>query len=130
MAKLRGTTYRELDEILGKRESIKIGNNTVAIRASDESQAILIRLHESIIVDLYPNNSVGFCMHGYDTVTTRERINQFLKKRVRLYRRNKEPYICDRFATYKINKYDFYLFRNGRMINSDDAEFIGYHKEL
>ena len=76
MAKLLGTTYEELDKVLGSRESRTIGNNTVAHRYG---AMIVVALHGHRIVELYPYRMVRVSNAGYATVTTRERINQFIR---------------------------------------------------
>jgi len=53
---------------------VRIGNNTVSQRYVDE---IVISLHDSPIVRL-THNLVAINLADYDTMTTRERINQFL----------------------------------------------------
>ena len=75
MARLRATNYADLDRLLGNRQSIKIGNNTTAERHDDE---IVVRLHGHQIVSLQPD-CLMFSLAGYGTVTTRERVNHFLK---------------------------------------------------
>ena len=54
---------------------VKIGHNTTAERDDDE---IVVRLHGHPIVSLQPD-CVMFTLAGYGTVTTRERVNQFIR---------------------------------------------------
>lgn len=74
MAKLKGTSFRELNELLGDSNKMKVGHNTWAERDTD---AINIRLHQTVIVKLF-TDKVQFTLGGWNTVTTRERVNQFL----------------------------------------------------
>ena len=76
MAHLKATNYNDLLDVLNGRSSVKIGNNTWAEMLS--GGVIGIRLHNTIIVELSPDGPVKFTTGGWNTVTTRERINQFL----------------------------------------------------
>lgn len=69
------TTYQELDSLLGRRESRKIGNNTYAERLGPD--AIGIRLHRTHVVILSPVRVV-LNSGGWHTNTTKDRINTFL----------------------------------------------------
>lgn len=76
MAKLKGTTYAELDNILGDYYSVKIGNNTKAVRSG--KYTIDIKLHGHHIVTLFSEGTLRFTLAGWPTVTTRDRVNQFI----------------------------------------------------
>lgn len=58
----------------------------------DNDDTIYIRLHNSPIVKLTRDGGVDISLAGYHTVTTRERINQFLPGGYRLYQQNWEQY--------------------------------------
>jgi len=77
MAQLTATTYTGLLNALGNRNSRNIGHNTTASRDSD-SDVIVVSLHGNPIVALWPDGTVDISLAGYGTVTTRERVNQFL----------------------------------------------------
>jgi hypothetical protein len=67
----------------------KVGNNTYSHLTLDaEFQPIDITLHGHNIVRLFPNGAVMFNECGWATVTTRNRINQFLPGRYHLNQRN------------------------------------------
>ena len=68
---------------------VRIGNNTVSQRYVDE---IVISLHDSPIVRL-THNFVAVNLADYDTMTTRERINQFLPDGCKVYKENKVTYL-------------------------------------
>ena len=100
MASLKATTYNSLMNLHGAREDgdgfiingkieKKIGNNTVSSIYDDE---IIITLHNSSIVRLRKDN-VFFRLAGWNTVTTRERINQFLPEHWRLFTEKFVPYL-------------------------------------
>jgi hypothetical protein len=76
MATLKAVTYPDLAALLpndGDRKTI--GNNTVAQR---DGHAVNIYLHASLIVTL-TEFSVDYTLAGWPTVTTRERLSQFLR---------------------------------------------------
>lgn len=77
MAKLLATTYEGLNDLLPPTEGARktIGNNTVAQR---DGLAINIYLHGSLIVIL-TEFSIDYSLAGWPTVTTRERVSQFLR---------------------------------------------------
>lgn len=96
MAKLAATTFHGLNRMLsGSTTTRKIGNNTVATRCW-ESDNIAITLHGHRIVELAPNGDVMFTLAGYPTVTTRERVNQFLPAGFRLYQSDWTQYLSTR----------------------------------
>ena len=100
MAKLKATTYQSLVTNVFKGFDVenfvtrKIGNNTTAEFVPSEffKRDILIRLHGHPIVRL-EKEAVNFTLAGYNTVTTRERVNQFIPGRV--YTKNFVPYLDD-----------------------------------
>ena len=81
MAHLKHTpkTYAEATGVLQGRDSIKLGNNTWL---EAYGNAIIVRLHNTAIVQFYPDGRVLLFSGGYRTVTTKERLNQFTNKRV------------------------------------------------
>lgn len=78
MAKLAATTFAGLDKFLGNKSAKTIGNNTTAERDGGPFDPILVRLHGHEIASLFPDGTVNVRDAGYQTVTTKERINQFL----------------------------------------------------
>jgi hypothetical protein len=79
------TIYRELDEKLQGRnkDRRKVGNNTYAERRDDGS--IAIRLHATDIVTVSPTGLLILESGGWRTVTTKDRINQYLPAGYSLY---------------------------------------------
>ena len=75
------TTYAELDELLGKRDSRKVGNNTYVKRMVD---GIAVRLHATDILFFHPNETVTMDVDGWHTPTTLNRLNQYLPAGVRV----------------------------------------------
>lgn len=75
--------YREADSLLQGRckQSRKIANNTY-LRRDDwyhgGDNSIAVRLHRTDIITFYPNEKIEVGTGGWDTVTTRDRINRYL----------------------------------------------------
>lgn len=84
MAVMKATTKIALEELLGSKYSIKIGNNTT-VRRCEGYLEISLHDHPIIILD---DVSVRFNLQGWPTVTTRERINQFLPSDYRVYQKD------------------------------------------
>jgi hypothetical protein len=79
--------------VLGKRNrgQRKIGNNTYAYIEHDGSVAI--ELHGTKVVTIYPNGLYKLNSGGYQTHTTKKRINQYSP--VRVYQKNFEWFLSD-----------------------------------
>ena len=123
MAKLKATNYRNLDTILNSRNVMTIGNNTVAYR---DNEKICVSLHGHTIVVLHSPDSMEINLCGYPTVTTRDRINQFLPNCVRLYQKNHSQYLADSMFTIEIDSKITYTIQNsscGWTVNSDQFVF-------
>ena len=81
MAKLKATpkNFEQASEVLAGRESIRLGNNTYL---ENFYGGIAVRLHNTRIVWFHEDGRVTLHTDGYHTVTTKERINQFIDGRV------------------------------------------------
>jgi hypothetical protein len=93
MAKLKATprNYEQAAEYLAGRSSVKLGNNTYLktnnpMCLPEGYLPIVVRLHKTDIVKFFPDDRVTLHTGGYRTVTTKERINQFIAGRV--YQKN------------------------------------------
>lgn len=93
MAKLAGTTYQKLDRILVKDRTKAIGNNTTAHRGDDG--VIYVYLHGHNIVDLHKDGAVTLRDCGYQTVTTKERLNQFIPMPYRMTQKDWTWFVVD-----------------------------------
>lgn len=85
-------TYAEVYALVaGKnnRKSRKIGNNTRGYIEYDNS--VSIELHSTKVVVFYPNGLVKLASGGWQTVTTKDRINYYSP--VRVYQRNFEWFV-------------------------------------
>ena len=69
MARLKATpkTYQQAVEVLGNRQSIKLGNNTWIER--DCADCIVIRLHQTDIVNFFADGRITLRTGGWYTVT-------------------------------------------------------------
>jgi hypothetical protein len=105
MAKLTATTYDDLYNVLTDEnvEEAVIGNNTTAFlnQRSCEIETVKVALHGSVIAVLYANDKVAFSLAGYPTVTTRERINQFLPSGYKVVQRGGVQFVSLPDGTYK-----------------------------
>lgn len=100
MAKLIATNYDDLLRILTESGGTKkIGHNTVA--ELDEWD-IIITLHGHEILRLQDGGRTMFNLAGWGTVTTRERINQFIKGRI--YQKDNTQY----YENEPIDAYGWY----------------------
>lgn len=84
MVKLLSTDFAILLKSMPNSGTITIGNNTEA-RISYRNNImvprnveITISLYQTDIVKMFPDESMAFSLGGFPTVTTKERINQFL----------------------------------------------------
>ena len=77
--------------VRGKRNAQrrKVGNNTYAEILHDNSVGIM--LHSTYVVKIHPDNTYTLQTGGWQTVTTKDRINQYSP--VRVYQRNYEWFV-------------------------------------
>ena len=92
--------------VQGKRNkaSRKIGNNTYAEILHDDTVAI--KLHSTYVVKINPNGTYTLNSGGWQTLTTKDRINQY--NPVRVYQRKFEWFV-------KINGKE-YPFMDGMVV--------------
>lgn len=120
MAKLSATTYKELHEKVGTDYRKKIGHNTWATHELHRDpmghmrDTYVIRLHNSDIVRLWdpqerPHDPIAFSLAGWPTVTTRERINQFLRPLgFGVWTKRRVQYMDTRRGELEIDSYDWH----------------------
>ena len=82
--------YAQADsQLTGRnRESRKLANNTYLLRRGDD---IVIRLHHTNIITFLHNGEVVLNTGGWQTVTTKDRMNRF--GGVRIYQKNWDWFI-------------------------------------
>ncbi len=71
--------YRSLSNFLDGRESKKLGNNTIVHRLDGDTVAI--KYHNTNILKINQENIVTLSTGGWETTTTKDRLNQFLSCR-------------------------------------------------
>jgi hypothetical protein len=85
MAKLRATpkNLAEAEAALRGRESVRLGNNTFLEAVGARAIGFVgVRLHNTYIVRFWYDGKITLHTGGYRTVTTKDRINQFINGRV------------------------------------------------
>lgn len=75
------TSYGEAAEVLGSRDDLKIANNTTLERIGC---TIGVRLHQTVVVSFGVSGDVYLNSGGWQTTTTKERINRYLPAGVSL----------------------------------------------
>lgn len=73
LSALRSMDYDDVNEVLGQRSKKEIAGNTWLERNPDRT--IAVRYHETQIAIWRPDGHVEFHMKGFNTKTTRERLN-------------------------------------------------------
>jgi len=94
------TTYAEAAAILdagrtrASRDYRKIAHNTTLERL--DSERIGVRLHATVVVTFYRSGAVVLDSGGWQTVTTKERINRYLAPGLSLFQSAHVWYLQDR----------------------------------
>jgi len=89
-------TYSEALSRLGPRESRKIANNTYLERRDDGD--IALRLHRTDVLTYHPDGTVTLNSGGWQTVTTKRRMNQYLPNGYRVYQHRFDWYVWNYLA--------------------------------
>lgn len=74
------TNYANASRRLGNKDRVSIGYATELVRSSD-GKTIALAHHGSGIVYMSDNDDYQVTMSGWDSTTTRERINQYVRAR-------------------------------------------------
>ena len=78
----------------GKSISKRIANNTLEVNYPDGRKAY--RLHDTDIVTYMPDGTIVLNTGGWDTMTTRARMSEYLPDGVEIWRRKGMSYVVDR----------------------------------
>ncbi len=115
------STYLELDKQLqGRcRESRKLANNTYLKRRWHGTIAVL--LHNTDVLTFHPNGKIEVNTGGYDTVTTRDRVNNYLPKPWKVY--------GERGATV-LSNFRWYSDRNNNWKRTGTTEVLVDHSAV
>ena len=111
------TTYKELDQFLGKKEDRPYGNNTRVQRRGDK---IAIKYHDTDIM-LFSENVIIMDCEGWRTSTTKMRLNDNLPSPWYVYQEKNQWYL--NYA----NK-DTFVFEDGIMIDLQTTMVTGAGK--
>ena len=103
------TTYAEADSILGRKDSRKIAHNTYLERL--DAETIGVRLHRTYVVRFNVNGTLSLDSGGWQTVTTKERMNRYLPAGFRLYQQDYQWFVSSP------NERDF-LYEDGLVIET------------
>ena len=87
-----------------KKNSRKVGNNTYAEILEDNSVGIM--LHDTYVVKIHPDNSATLNSDGWQTSTTKDRINKYSP--VRVCQRRGEWYVDTISSSGCTNLFPFY----------------------
>jgi len=120
--------YKSLTEFLnkGRNENYrKIANNTYAEK---EKNLISIRLHETKIITYYSDGKIKLNSGGWQTVTTKQRLNDFTS--FAIYQKKSIWYFC---INNKYEKENIYYFKDNMEIDKagkiTGAELVNPEKE-
>jgi hypothetical protein len=115
-------TYSDLDEYLSKKQERPLAHNTRVRREGDD---IVVRLHGTDIVFLKPDGAVTLNSGGWQTPTTKERLNLFLTS-YRLVQENHKWYLYQLGQWDKAARQPFVDFvmvcPNGELVYPEGAE--------
>ena len=108
MATMKATpkSYEECKNLLNGKVQMKLGNNTI-LRHSVQAGAFAIVLYNTEVVRFYVDGTIQIQNGGHQSVTTKDRINQFIP-RGHVFQRNYNWY-------YHHDGKDF-QFQNGMTI--------------
>jgi len=100
MAKLKATpkNFAQALAVLNGKLSVRLGNNTYLESFTDGTQTdlIAVRLHSTRIVQFWADGRITLHTGGWQTVTTKDRINKFITGRV--YQKDYAWYVVGRDA--------------------------------
>jgi hypothetical protein len=86
-----------IDKRGNKRATKKLGNNTHLVRINSDS--IGVRLHNTVVVTIHSDGTYTLNSGGWQTVTTKNRINEYCP--VRVHQRRHQWYVGDEDIPFK-----------------------------
>lgn len=90
--------YSSLSRFIGDKSSKILGNNTVVRRI--DADTVAIKYHNTDILTISQDDTIKINTNGYETVTTKDRLNQFLRcKGFYIFQKKGVWYISDRKDT-------------------------------
>jgi len=123
--------YKEAEKLLQGRnhDSRKLCNNTYLIRdflKPEQETVFHIKLHRTNILTYYANGDIGFDSGGWKTVTTKQRMNEFVRG-IRIYANkgvwyvHKYPLANDANASNEWKLENDVVFEDGMMLHADGS---------
>lgn len=95
--------YYSAQSVLKGRDQKKIGNNTWLIQQGEDT--IVVRYHRTNIASYSPGVAT-FTSGGWETYTTKDRLNQLLPSRYSIFQKKHRWYLWDRLADDTSDWYD------------------------
>lgn len=95
------TSYSKADKALGDKNSLVIGNNTELVR--DRSGSISVELHGHRVITFQQNSTIVLDSAGYQTTTTKDRLNRYTPNSVRVFQDDFEWYVRVDGEEYRFN---------------------------
>lgn len=118
-------SFNGLMRFLNGREEKKLGSNTWVLKINnwgDGLESVAVKYHNTNILTIDSEDIVTINNGGWDTVTTKDRLNQFLRcKGVHIYQQKYEWYITGPMGTQK--------YVNGTQILPDGQVVVPYDRE-
>ena len=82
--------------VLGNKDGRVIGNNTrVMFADADSYDPVAIRLHSTNVVTFYRDGRIVLDSGGWQTVTTKDRMNSVLPQRFRVFAKDHVWFVSD-----------------------------------
>jgi hypothetical protein len=120
MAKItqpRTYDYEGWSAVLGDRQSARIGHNTTLERRStaffpadptrEAADAIAVRLHSTDVVTFFADGRIMLNSGGWQSVTTKQRMNAVLPQRFRVFAKDFAWSVSDSQGTpYAVRSFD------------------------
>lgn len=107
--------YQSAKELIKNRESKKLANNTYLMWSGEN---LTVELHNSPILTFYPNGDTMIDLCGWNTMTTRDRINEFLPQEFKVSTDKGILYLCRDRIVGGYRTFESFVFKDGITIGS------------
>lgn len=98
------TTFEEAAAFLAEEDEVPLAHNTdlLVLDTLDTPartiDVIGVRLHSTVVVEMHRDGSYVLDSGGWQTVTTRDRMNRFTPPGVRVWQADHEWFVADRYG--------------------------------
>lgn len=118
------TSYEEARKFLGGRDERNIANNTRLRDATSNEDgqhlgAVAVRLHSTDVLTYCASGWLILNSGGYRTVTTKERLNAFLPRSIRVYQKDFSWIVVIRHGGFR----ETLPFEDGMTLPADAADY-------